>query len=366
MPRRPLVITEDPALLDDLLRLTAVAGLEPDVAASPVAAYWRTAPLILIGSDRVASAANLPRRPGVVLVTRSAELDDYVAGIRVGASDVVELPQDERRLMERLARAVAEPTGSPGAVWSVLAGSGGVGSSLLAAALAIVAGRFGDVLLVEADPYGGGLDLLVGAEQVNGLRWPDINLADPDVLSTSLWGAFPRANGVAVLPASRTRPPRDIPVHALSAVLETGRRFARLVVVDISRAVGPAAEVALAASSRTLLVASDQLRGAAAAAAVKSWAHPHCTGMELVVRRSGGTLDAPALAHALGLPLAGELPFDPSIVRDLERGELPGSRARTPLTRLSVDLLSGLRPLAEVDAEPPPAQPTDSDGWSVA
>ena len=35
------------------------------------------------------------------------------------------------------------------------------------------------VMLVDCDALGGGLDLLLGAEEVQGLRWPDLALSDP-------------------------------------------------------------------------------------------------------------------------------------------------------------------------------------------
>jgi secretion/DNA translocation related CpaE-like protein len=350
MPPRPLVITEDQALLDHLLRVTAVAGLEADVAPNPVPAHWRAAPLVLVGADRIGAAASMPRRPAVVLVTRSAELEDCIAGMRMGACDVVQLPEGERMLMDRLALSMAQPTGSPAAVWTVLSGSGGVGASVLSAAMALAAagsaGSTGEVMLVEVDPYSGGIDLLVGAEQVRGLRWSDLSLTDSASLSASLWGALPRANGVAVLSAGRADQ-RDIRPDFLREVLAIGQRFARLVVVDASRAIGPTAAAALPASDRTFLLAADQLRGVTAAAAVKVWAGRLCTSLELIVRRCGGTLDPAGLAERLDLRLAGELPSDQALVRDLERGELPGRRPRTPLARLCAELLADLRPATD-------------------
>ena len=61
-----------------------------------------------------------------------------------------------------------------GAAVAVVGGCGGAGASVLAAALAVTAVRHGGrALLVDCDPLGGGLDLVLGAEHVAGLRWPD-------------------------------------------------------------------------------------------------------------------------------------------------------------------------------------------------
>ena len=54
VPARPLLLTGDPVLLDDLLRLAASAGVETEVAHDVVAARgsWAAAPLVLVGRGR--------------------------------------------------------------------------------------------------------------------------------------------------------------------------------------------------------------------------------------------------------------------------------------------------------------------------
>ena len=64
-------------------------------------------------------------------------------------------------------------TGLRGEVVAVIGGCGGAGASLFAVALAQAAT---DALLVDLDPWGGGIDLLVGGEATPGLRWPDLAL----------------------------------------------------------------------------------------------------------------------------------------------------------------------------------------------
>lgn len=76
-PERPLVVTADPDLLDDLLRLAAAAGVEPQVANDTVAARsaWTTAPVVLAGDDLSGALirAAPARRQGVVLVSRAVD-----------------------------------------------------------------------------------------------------------------------------------------------------------------------------------------------------------------------------------------------------------------------------------------------------
>jgi len=52
---RPLVVTADPDVLDDLLRLAATAGVDIDVApdAGVARRSWASAPFVVVGPDAV-------------------------------------------------------------------------------------------------------------------------------------------------------------------------------------------------------------------------------------------------------------------------------------------------------------------------
>src|SRR5579875_2141374 len=95
----------------------------------------------------------------------------------------------------------ARPCGEVGdvaGVVAVLGGSGGVGASTFAAALATAAGR---AVLVDCDPLGGGIDVLLGVEAVPGARWSGLRVnggrLDPHALDEGL----PRWRDVRVLAA---------------------------------------------------------------------------------------------------------------------------------------------------------------------
>src|SRR3954470_12616669 len=70
---RPLLVTDDAYLLDEVLNLAAQAGTEVEVAPDVTAARPRypTAPLVLVGAELATACtrANLPHRSGVLLVT---------------------------------------------------------------------------------------------------------------------------------------------------------------------------------------------------------------------------------------------------------------------------------------------------------
>lgn len=355
-PRRPLLVTADAGLLDDLLRLAATAGVEPEVApdAAGAAAAWSRAPFVVVGDDAVDGLARrrgtgrLPRRDGVVLV--GTDLDDadvWQRAVEVGAEQVVFLPDAEVWLVERLAEAAEEP-GPVGAVVAVVGGRGGAGATTLACALAVTAARTGRrVLLVDGDPLGGGIDLVFGGEADRGLRWPDLTGTRGRLPAAALADALPRMAGLSVLSCDRGDAPA-VPVEAVQAVLSAGRRASELVVVDLPRMVDDTARVVLAEATRTLLVVPAEVRAAAAASRVASTVALLCSDLQLVVRGpSPGGLGARAIARALGLPLAGELEPETGLETALERGHPPARRGRGPLWHLCGALLDDLLPPLE-------------------
>ena len=153
---RPLVVSTDEELLDDLLRLLAAAGAEPELATAGPALRraHRDAPLVLLGADALTGAAvrALPRRPGVVVVSgRPLPATGWAAAVEVGAERVAVLPEDEAWLLARSAAAAQVPAERG---WLVAVGGscGGAGASTVAAAVALAAAP--GVLLVDADPWG--------------------------------------------------------------------------------------------------------------------------------------------------------------------------------------------------------------------
>ena len=67
---RPLVVTSEPALLEELLRLCEAAGSPPLVAADAEALQraWPGASVVLLGAELAEAAIALPRRARVVVV----------------------------------------------------------------------------------------------------------------------------------------------------------------------------------------------------------------------------------------------------------------------------------------------------------
>jgi secretion/DNA translocation related CpaE-like protein len=343
---RPLVVSSDEELLDELLRLLAAAGAEPELATGGPALRraHRSAPLVLVGVDALGAGTvrALPRRPGVVVVaTSELSAAHWASAVELGAERVAVLPADEAWLLSRSAAAVRSPV-ERGWLLAVGGSCGGAGASTVAAALALAAAP--GAVLVDADPWGGGLDLLLGAERVDGLRWPELTGLRGRVGGDALLAALPEVGGVHVLAASRATSD-EIPAEALLAVVEAARSVGRPVVVDVPRA-GPPGESAvgpvLADADRVLLVVPARLRAATAARLLLEAPGSAWATAQLVVRAVPGGLSKDDVAEVVGRPVAADLPFDRSAVPRGERGEPPAVAARTPLGGLARRVLAGL------------------------
>lgn len=341
---RPLLCTAHPDLLDDVLRLAAAAGIELDVVGDAVSArrHWTAAPLVIVGADladRVTAAA-LARRTDVVLV--GLDLDDatiWQRAVAIGAQHVIFLPDGEPWLVDALAD-VADGGGRQAVVVGVLGGRGGAGASTLAVALAVTGLLQGvRTMLVDADPLGGGIDLLLGGEDATGLRWPDLSGARGRISAAALSDALPRVNDLTVLSWDRGKA-LTIPPESMTALLSAARRTADLVVVDLPRSLDDSARVALAAARLCLLVVPAEVRSCVAAVRVAATATELSDDVRVVVRGpSPGGLRAERVAQLLGLPLAGYLRRERGLAAALEYGEPPARRGRGPLAQFCQRLL---------------------------
>jgi secretion/DNA translocation related CpaE-like protein len=342
---RALLATADPDRLDDLLRLAAGAGVAAEVAARPEAVRpcWQTVPLVLVGADLVTALAalHLPRRDGVIVVGTAAEREDprlWQAALEVAAAEVVLLPEDEQLLVTRLAS--SERADGHGVVLAVVGGRGGAGASVLAAALAVAAQRAGHRgLLVDADPWGSGADLLLGGEQLPGLRWPDLVGLEGSLDGGALGQALPCPYGVPVVAWDRSSV-AAVPASAVAAVLDATARSHDVVVVDLPRRADEVAAAVLARARSIFVVVPAELRAAIAATQTLAWLVPG-SGARLVVRTGRGrSVDPAQMAAALDLPLAAVIADDARVAAAIESGGLPEAPTRTALARVADALVS--------------------------
>ena len=350
-PRLPLLVSADPVLLDELLRLAAAGGTDLDVAPDPAAARLRYAgaPLVMIGADQADACrrAQLPRRPQVVIVGTAAAVDPHWDTARlIGAEHVAALPEAEQWLVTQLHRDDEPATTSR--MIAVIGGRGGAGASILAGGLAVSAVTAAKrTLLIDGDPLGGGLDLVLGWEQEDGLRWPALTGTGGRVDPPALFHALPHRGDLVLLSFAREDPTGGplpaVPAEAMAVTLDAARRGRDVVVADLPRQLDDAATLALQAADRAIIVVPAELRATASAARIAATMAMHCENVSVVVRGPApGRLKAREISKALGLPLAGTLRPEPALCQALERGEPPAANGRGPLAELCRRLIGDL------------------------
>jgi secretion/DNA translocation related CpaE-like protein len=329
-----LALIGDAELRDDVDRVTAAAGVQVVHAAEPSGRKaWTGAVAVLLDRDAAHRRAQraLPRRGRVILVTQAQPGPaDFQAAIAVGAQHVLTLPAQDGELMAELSEAAeaAVADGPRGAVVAVIAGRGGAGASIFAAALAHTASESSDALLIDADPWSGGTDLLLGIEAHSGLRWPDLTLQGGRLNYAALREALPRHRGVSVLSGGRGG---DIEAAPMGAVVEAGSRGGATVVCDVPRRSTAAADTALESADLVIVLVTADVRSCAAAEGVARWVSTVNPNAGVVVRGPApGGLRSRDVAEIVGLPLLASMRPQPGIAESLERGGLRLPR-RSPL-----------------------------------
>jgi secretion/DNA translocation related CpaE-like protein len=350
----PLIATADEGILDTALRWCAAVGCTPEVAPDVGTARrsWRTAPVVVVGDDLAPALARaqLPRRDHVLLMAGSPN-DAWPVAVALGAVDVV-TSIDESRALDALTLAL-DGRGEACLV-SVVGGVGGAGASTLAAALALAGARRGlGSLLLDADPLGGGLELVLGTESVDGLRWHDLGVADGPVAAESLSDVLPRREGLAILSWGR-HGPDDVP-QAMSGILTAAVRGFDLVVADVPRTMEAAGAELVGRSVLTVVVVPEEVRAVGSARRVLDRLRPHTSAIALVAAARPGGLGRDAVADGLGHPVLARLRHDRHVRTAVDHGHGPGgSRALGRAAATVLDVL-GLEPASRARREPVPS-----------
>lgn len=303
-----LVVSGDEVLVEEVERCAAGVGVRPRCTADVATALrrWGSAGLVVVGDDLAADLARAspPRRDHVHLVgTAPAGEQVLRAALALGVRSTLEVPSGSDWLTA-LMSAVADPR-PPGQVVAVTGGSGGVGASTVAVALAQAVGHAGTALLVDADPSAAGAGLLLGLDATTlgrraGLGWEDLARTGGRVAPTALRDGVPQRGGVGVLGWSE--PPRALAADVVRGVLEAARQAYDLVVVDLPRGDGEVRDTVVARCSRVWVLVRPTLVGVAAAASRVATLGPD---VGVVVRGAG--LDDATVSRAVGASVVARL-----------------------------------------------------------
>lgn len=335
-----LTLLSSPDLVAEADRVIAAAGARMLRPVSPGRQDWLTATAVLVdeASARLCEQQGMPRREGVVLVGSSEPSpQEWAAAIAVGAQRVYAIPGQEDQLVHAIAEAAERGSGSArnGRIIAVIPGRGGGGASVFAAALTQCAR---EALLIDLDPYAGGIDLLMGTESVPGLRWPDITAQGGRLGWSAVRSALPSNGSVTVLSSARGF--HDVDPRLVSAMAEAGRRGGSTVVCDLPRQVGAASAQALELADLVAVVTGCDVRGVAAASALTAVLRTVNPNVGLVVRGPApGGLRARDAVEIVAAPLLAAMRPEPMLAQRIEQAGLR-LRRRSPLAVAARRVLS--------------------------
>lgn len=344
----PLIVTRDLSRAEQLLRLCAAAAVTPDVVnqARDARRGWRQAACVLVGDDIAddVAALGLPRRTDVILVASGPDsAQTWQRGLALRADHVVMLPEAESWLIDRLSDYL-DASVTACLTLGVIGARGGAGASTLTAALAVAASRRGILtMLIDADPLSGGVELVLGCEDVDGLRWPQVASTHGRVSSAALRAALPKVGDLSVLSWDRGC---DVGVDAatMHSILSAGRRGSDLVVVDLPRHLDEPTSAALATCDLLLVVTTTDVRAVASAGRLLALLRTECAGIRLVVRsRTASDLDAETLSKTLQVPLLATIPTKRAVERSIDEGLGPPRRGQ--LHRRCTSILDEIGPI---------------------
>ena len=341
-----LTVLGDPELSDSIDRVIAAVGLRSVRAPDPSRQSWPTAAAVVVDEDgaRRCVRAGMHRREAIFMVG-SAEPTAamWAAAVEIGAERLCVLPVQEAELVRCLSEAAeAAEAGriAPrlGRVIAVTAGRGGGGASVFAAALGQCAG---EGLLVDLDPCGGGLDLLLGVESSTGLRWPDLAIQSGRLSWTAVREVLPQLRGLSVLSGTRTY--YEIDAGAAASIVDAGRRGGATVVCDLPRQLTSSSLRVLETADLAVIVTSCDVRGIAATAAVAGVIRTANPNVGLVVRGPApGGLRAGEVVDIAAAPLLAAMRPEPMLAVQLEHGGLR-LRRRSPLAAAARTVLGVLQ-----------------------
>ena len=353
------MIMKSGELADEVARLAAAAGCDPHRLTDPetVREQWNCAPMLLLDIEAATASANagLPRRDAVVIVSADGDPKAWRCAVAVGAQNVAVLPDAEAWLVGALADAGQAPA-DPGRVLAVIGGRGGAGASVFATAVAVAAAGSGrHAMLVDCDALGGGLDLVLGAENSNGLRWSGLALGGGRVPASALHAALPTPRlggrgGLTVLSYGRSDYGRSDYGRggpgpdgvAVRTVCGAGRRAGETVVCDVPRHPCEPGTAALETADLVVLVVPAEVRACAAAATVAARVLRYGVALQLVVRGPApGGITPSDVSRTLDLPVLAAMRPQPGLAGALDRGAMPG-RCRGPLATAARQVLAAL------------------------
>lgn len=219
--------------------------------------------------------------------------------------------------------------------WSFCAPKAGVGTSVLAAAVAIEASKTVPTTVVD---FGGDLAQILGVEVDGRHGVNDWLSATADVEPEALVHLHVEvAPNLTLLPAGTALPSSTVAVERAVALVEALRRSEHRVIADVGVLAGmgdPRAIMCVTGDRTTCVVRGCYL-------ALRRFANlPVAVDDVVEIEEAGRALRTIDIEAVVGMAIAARIPFDPAISRVVDAGLLV-SRLPRPLRRGVQDLLAG-------------------------
>ncbi|GAB3077761.1 septum site-determining protein Ssd [Corynebacterium aquatimens] len=316
----PVVIAIDDAVLHpEATHIAAATGrpIVEAVSSAELARHYSRAHAVFVDTARLEDLAGLPPRRGVFLLANDGDGDTEGAFV---------LPAQAADVLAALGRlheaAPAVVTHGDGRVIAVVGAAGGAGASTLACAVARVAGYEAAPTVVDAHPFSGGTDLLLGIEDQVGVRWGDMDLGEGAVDPETLRRALPQTrDGIAVLTAARGGMELATAAAVERAVDVLGAEG--LTVVDAPPAAIPQR------CDFVAIVVPAEVRATAAAALIVEQCARSSIPCALVVRHRGWSgMDVRDIERAAKAECIAQLLTLPRLVKAVETSGLPSTLPR--------------------------------------
>ncbi|MGB3686647.1 MAG: septum site-determining protein Ssd [Ornithinimicrobium sp.] len=268
------------------------------------------------------------------------------------------MPTRVADMLQQGTRPIRLRSNSPGGsvVIGVVGASGGLGVSAMASTLAVRSAATGhSTVLIDGDPYGGGLDIMLGLDLSPGLRWPDLSAAQGELDGAAILSALPALPGLGechVLSWSRSPGSAGDNGPAVCAAVSAQVDVS---VLDLPSLRSSHAHAWSAMCDHIVVLCGSGVRPLASAAVVLEALEqadpnpdaPRVLGMLRQCHRS--SMDVDTASALLGIPLVATIEFDRRIEVALRRGEAVGRRMG-PLARSCDRVLAQLNASAVVAA----------------
>lgn len=336
-----LVGVADPALHPEVSTIVAATG-RTRLDTTQVSEILKHAPracAIILDPEVAAGVVSHQLAGTIFLVHADPGPVDWKLAMQLHAEEALVLPAQAPELLAALGRREKVLHADTFAL-SIAGAVGGAGTSTLSAAVATQAA--GSVL-IDADPRGGGLDLLLGVEEHTGVRWNDLGRAT-GLDAAALLAALPEVEGFRLLGPARTQLHHELEPAQLRGVADTLGGHASL--IFDTAGVGECFEQAVAHSDAVALVVPAEVRAAVAAHGLARALDAQRIKPFLVVRHRGWSgLSASEIEDVVGAPVVAEIPTVRRLAKRIETQGL-GARMPKPLRAAARAVTDKVRELA--------------------